>query len=450
MTPCFALFVLTIGIVHGHGQYQQQPNQQYYQPPPSYGYAPPQSPQRDQYGRALVQPQQPLSFFQPPPQYAPSQLQSNKPKDSEAQRYLTPPSLKFKIGIVANKVKDTNRNEDTGSFSSFLREGHLYLQTNKSNPESPNITIEFDEEKGVYPLESGLNYGGKGFQLSTLNVFNGKLYSCDHKTGIVYELKKVDDEAEQEQPRDRDYIDQNIPDNDQPEEKKQKYVATPWIILPNGNSTEPFKCEWGIIRDNKLWIGSTGALKNKKEKEADDDADAVQGDEQNQNQGPTEFSKERQFVKRIGENGEVEDIDFSKHYEDVAETYDVNLREGQVIHEAVEFSDETQKWLFIPRRVTKEKKNKETWDSISTNQGVFADDPFDDFTSTEFGTLNSKLGVVSLRYIPGTNDQFVLALKYGKDEGNSATKLAVYHVSGKEVMPETDVAEGFYSGVEFL
>jgi len=44
-------------------------------------------------------------------------------------------------------------------------------------------------------------------QLSTLNVFDGKLYSCDDQTGIIYELE-VDPETD-------------------------NMTATPWVILPD-------------------------------------------------------------------------------------------------------------------------------------------------------------------------------------------------------------------------
>jgi len=144
----------------------------------------------------------------------------------------------------------------------------------------------------------------------------------------------------------------------------------------------------------------------------------------------------------------VESIDFSKHYDVVAEAYDVDLKKGTVEHEAVEWSDATRQWLLIPRRVTKEKKNPETWDSISTNSGVLADDPFNDFTVTEFGKKNESSGFVGIRYIPGTGGQIFLALKYSKAE--EVSTIAVYHVTGKEILPDTVVAEGFYNGLEFL
>lgn len=47
-------------------------------------------------------------------------------------------------------------------------------------------------------------------ELSELMVFNGKLYSCDDRTGIVYELTNLDGD---------------------------EVVPVPWVILADGNGT---------------------------------------------------------------------------------------------------------------------------------------------------------------------------------------------------------------------
>jgi len=447
---------------------QPQPYYQPYQPYP----APPQQPSRADYGRSITvgqgqqQPQAPswpYPYFpqQPGPNFPP---QSPEPliesifkhEDPDMHRYLTPPSLKFKIGIVAEKIKDSNKDEDTGTFKSYIREGHLYIQKNKTNPETPNITLEWeDEEKGTFTLESGINFGGKGFELATLNVFNGKLYACDDETGVVYELKKIEDEddenksgeskdteKEKEKPKTssgrRDQKQRNEQLDDEPkkdEEEKYHYVAQPWIILSKENSNEGFKCKWGVVRNNQLWIGSTGSLvpKNKTDEES------------------TETSKERQIVKQIDPTGEVTDVDFSKHYEKLAEAYEVNLRQGHVVHEAAAWSDLLNKWIWAPKRVTKDKRDNETWNKISTNEVELSDDKFEDVTTTKFGNLTETVGFKGLRFIPGTQDRFVLALKAGTDEeGNYISTLAVYDLKGTEIMPETKVADGTYSAVEFL
>ena len=76
----------------------------------------------------------------------------------------------------------------------------------------PKISVTWNEsDGGFHKIRSGLSYSGRGMELSTLNVYNGKLYSCDDKTGVVYELRK------------------NPPSND--------FFPTPWAILANGNYT---------------------------------------------------------------------------------------------------------------------------------------------------------------------------------------------------------------------
>lgn len=44
-------------------------------------------------------------------------------------------------------------------------------------------------------MKSGLSLDGRGMELSELIVFNGKLYTCDDRTGVIYELLE-DDKSE--------------------------------------------------------------------------------------------------------------------------------------------------------------------------------------------------------------------------------------------------------------
>ena len=54
------------------------------------------------------------------------------------------------------------------------------------------------------------------------------------------------------------------------------------------------------------------------------------------------------------------------------------LISGHVVHEAATWSDSLHKWVFLPNRVTKEKKDEATWNKISTNEGVLIDEQFND------------------------------------------------------------------------
>ena len=65
----------------------------------------------------------------------------------------------------------------------------------------------FRSQEHNHELETGINHSGEGFELSTLNFFNGKLYACDDETGIVYELKE--------------------------DEESKNFTAQPWLLLPS-------------------------------------------------------------------------------------------------------------------------------------------------------------------------------------------------------------------------
>ena len=78
------------------------------------------------------------------------------------------------------------------SWHSFLLKGFL---THLSEEEA--VRVDWDVE-GRRRLTSPLSSGGRGMELSELTVFNGKLYSCDDRTGIVYQIPWQDagEEAE--------------------------------------------------------------------------------------------------------------------------------------------------------------------------------------------------------------------------------------------------------------
>lgn len=71
------------------------------------------------------------------------------------------------------------------------------------------MSVEWDES-AVHIIKSGLAYSGRGMELSTLNVFNGRLFACDDRTGVVYELIR---------------------------DASMEIIPTPFAILADGNYT---------------------------------------------------------------------------------------------------------------------------------------------------------------------------------------------------------------------
>ena len=102
----------------------------------------------------------------------------------------------FKIALVADL--DTNsKGEKSHTWFSYFRTGNLTLSNDLSS-----VKVVLNTKPIL--LESSLGQGGRGMELSELVVFNGKLYTVDDRTGVVYEV--VDNKK-----------------------------VVPWVVLPDGN-----------------------------------------------------------------------------------------------------------------------------------------------------------------------------------------------------------------------
>lgn len=100
----------------------------------------------------------------------------------------------FKIALVADL--DTNsKGKKSNTWFSYFRTGNLTLLSDHSS-----VKVVLNTKPFI--LESSLGQGGRGMELSELVVFNGKLYTVDDRTGVVYEI-----------------VDNKV---------------VPWVVLPDG------------------------------------------------------------------------------------------------------------------------------------------------------------------------------------------------------------------------
>lgn len=59
-------------------------------------------------------------------------------------------------------------------------------------------------------------------------------------------------------------------------------------------------------------------------------------------------------------------------------------------------------------------------------------------------------GFSSFKWIPGTDDQLVMALKSEEVEGKTASYLMIFDIHGHILLGETKVGDHKYEGIEFL
>ena len=94
----------------------------------------------------------------------------------------TPKGIQYRIGMVSDLDKESKSKTEDFTWLSYYKKGTLIW-----NPVSNNIKVMWDSGEPVI-LKSSLGESGRGMELSELVVFNGKLYTVDDRTGIVYEL----------------------------------------------------------------------------------------------------------------------------------------------------------------------------------------------------------------------------------------------------------------------
>lgn len=109
----------------------------------------------------------------------------------------SPQGTRYRIGVIADL--DTHSSmENQLTWFSYMLKGHLLVSES-----GDRVAVEWDADRVV--LKSHLSEKGRGMELSELVAFNGKLYSVDDRTGVVY------------------HIDGS--------------KAVPWVILPDGDGS---------------------------------------------------------------------------------------------------------------------------------------------------------------------------------------------------------------------
>uniref|UniRef100_A0A096MG43 Soluble calcium-activated nucleotidase 1 n=1 Tax=Poecilia formosa TaxID=48698 RepID=A0A096MG43_POEFO len=309
---------------------------------------------------------------------------------------LTPPErtsqgMRYRIGVIADL--DTNSaSEKKLTWFSYMRRGYLLVSQS-----GDKVAVEWDADKVV--LESHLSEKGRGMELSDLVVFNGKLYSVDDRTGIIYHI-------------DRD-------------------KAVPWVILPDGdgNVAKGFKAEWLAVKDEHLYIGGLGK-----------EWTTTQGEFVNNNP---------EWVKVVGFRGDVQHENWVPRYKSMKAAAGIEPP-GYFIHESAAWSDTLQRWFFLPRRASKERYEETADERRGTNLVLSCSPDFKDIKVSRVGPHNPTHGFSSFKFIPNTDDQIILALKSEEDAGKIATYITAFTLDGRVLLPETEIGDVKYEGLEFI
>ena len=307
-------------------------------------------------------------------------------------RMRTRAGTKLRVAVIADLDTDSRLKEGVDKWSSFLRRGSLEVSRDLRR-----VTVTWDEEE--VRLDSIMAAGSRGMELSELSVFNGRLLSLDDRTGVVYSVT---------------------------EDK-----VVPWVILSDGagTSVKGFKGEWSTVKGDKLIVGGLG------KEWTTQTGDIVNHDPM--------------WVKEIGCDGGMRHLDWRGHYEAVRASVGIQWP-GYMIHEAVCWSQVRREWVFLPRRMSTERYNDVTDERMGTNTVIIASEDFSSIRHLTVGERVPTHGFSSCKFVPGTEDELMVALKSEEIEGRVATYMMAFNIQGEVIMEEEKIGERKFEGIEFI
>ncbi|XP_028308742.1 soluble calcium-activated nucleotidase 1b isoform X2 [Gouania willdenowi] len=309
---------------------------------------------------------------------------------------LSPPEktergLRYRIAVIAD-LDEASRSSKNQTWFSYMKKGHVTIAES-----ADRLEVEWDAE--TITLESHLAEKGRGMELSELVAFNGHLYSVDDRTGVVYRIRG------------------------------SKIV--PWVILPDGDGSvsKGFKAEWLAVKDEHLIVGGLGK-----------EWTTTSGEVVNNNP---------EWVKVVGYNGDVKHENWIRRYNALRSATGIKPP-GYLIHESAAWSEQLQRWFFLPRRASHERYEEIADEQRATNIVLSCHANFSHVTVQEVGPLNPTHGFSSFKFVPDTDDQIILALKSEEDAGYIASYITAFTLDGRVLMPETKIGDVKYEGLEFI
>ena len=143
---------------------------------------------------------------------------------------VTADGIKFRIALITDLDEASKFDPKKDKWTSYLSLGHLTLRQDRTS-----ASVAFDAKP--IPLTSTLAQKGRGMELSELVIFDGRLLTCDDRTGMIYHVALSKDG-----------------------EGGVAAKALPWVFLADGPGDEAkgFKCEWMTVKDRILYVGGLG------------------------------------------------------------------------------------------------------------------------------------------------------------------------------------------------
>lgn len=306
----------------------------------------------------------------------------------------------YRIAVVTDLDFDSKVDQGLGQsfWKSFYREATL-----TRDAATGRYSVLFDSDKAQTILRTRLNLDDRGMELSWLASFGGLLYTGDDRAGIVYSIENG--------------------------------RASARFVLGDGDgrAEKGFKSEWAAVKDGLLYVGSFG-------KEWSNDKGEI-------------LNNNPQWVKIINRHGTITHVDWTRNYEALRKATGFQFP-GYLFHEAAAWNPALQRWVFVPRRASKERYEAEADEVRGANIIIIADASFTDIQMRKIAIdmpadgIQPK-GYSEIKFVPGQPNDIV-ALRSMEFKGTTKSWISVFNTAGVVLMEDVYIDAYKFEGLEFV
>jgi soluble calcium-activated nucleotidase 1 len=248
------------------------------------------------------------------------------------------------------------------TWQSFILPGVL-KRTGASNYEITFFETEYRS------LKTEHNEAGRGAEFSELTLYDHRLLTFDDRTGEVFEILN--------------------------DSSGSNSIVVPRFIITEGDGdlAKGMKWEWSTVKDNELYIGSMG--------------------KEFSNQDGQIVNVHNLWVGIIDQQGRLRKENWEDNYLVVRKALGVEFPAYFNI-EAMLWSEHMRKWVFLPRRISKEKYDEVEDERRGGNKIVLVDEFFKETKVVSMDKLDiagGLRGFSSFSFVPGTEDRHALAIR---------------------------------------
>lgn len=157
-----------------------------------------------------------------------------------------------------------------------------------------------------------------------------------------------------------------------------------------------------------------------------------------------------QWIKIIGHLGDIAHVDWTDKY-NALRAKGGYLFPGYMIFESANWSPTDHKWYFLPRRASREAYDEKEDEKRATNLMLKADDEFATVDYHTIGEIVPVRGYSSFKFVPGTDNRLIVALKSEEDDGHTRTYVTLFDVNGFILVKDKLISDKLkYEGIEFV